>query len=123
MDDRRAGPEVVAGVVAGQRVHGIGSQLAAFRGLRNRLTNLFLQDDLIDADRRLDLEGRHAGVLTDRAFAVSRQIDVLRDHRQRLRRLRARLLLPHGDFHRRAHIRWKIGGGPNDQRDHAVEKR
>ena len=55
----------------------------------DRLADLLLHHDLIGADRRLDLEGRHAGVLADRAFAVGGQVDVLRDDRQRLRRLRA----------------------------------
>src|SRR4030095_12869055 len=60
---------------------------------------------------------------TDRALAIGRKIDVLRDHRQRLSRLRAGLLLPHGDLHRRSHIRWKIGGGTDDEGKDAIEER
>src|SRR5690606_30256883 len=65
VQDRRAGPEVVAGVLARQGVHRIGAELAATRGLRHRLPNLLLHPDLVGANRRLDLEGRHAGVLAD----------------------------------------------------------
>ena len=42
--------------------------------------------DLVGADRHVDLEGRHAGVLADRAFVVDGEVDVLGDDRQRLRR-------------------------------------
>ena len=45
--------------------------------------------DLVRAHGRLDLEGRHAGVLADGALAVGRLVDVLRDDRQRLRGPRA----------------------------------
>ena len=89
VDDRRAGSEVVAGVLAGDRVHRIGPQLAAPRRLGDRLANLRAHPDLIRADRHVHLEGRHAGVLADRAFVVDGEVDVLGDDRQRLRRARA----------------------------------
>ena len=86
VDDRRARAEVVAGVLAGDRVDRVRPQLAAPRRLGHRLANLLAHPDLVGADRRLHLEGRHAGVLADRAFVVDGQVDVLRDDRQRLRR-------------------------------------
>src|SRR5690606_19705458 len=67
VQDRRAGPEVVAGVLTRQGVDRVGPELAAPGCLGNRLPDLFLHPDLVRADRRLDLEGRHAGVLADRA--------------------------------------------------------
>ena len=69
MDDRRARPEVVAGVLAGNRIDGVRPELAAPRGFGDRLTDLLPHPDLIGADRHLDLERRHAGVLADRPLA------------------------------------------------------
>ena len=86
MDDRRARAEVVAGVLAGDRVDRVRPQLAAPRRFGDRLADLLPHPDLVRADRRVHLEGRHAGVLADRAFAVDGEVDVLRDDRQRLRR-------------------------------------
>ena len=86
VDDRRARAEVVAGVLAGDRIDRVRPQLAAPRRFGDRLADLLAHPDLIRADRHVHLEGRHAGVLADRAFAVDGQIDVLRDDRQRLRR-------------------------------------
>ena len=92
VDDGRARPEVVAGVLAGDRVDGVGPQLAAPRRLGDRLADLLPQPDLVGADRHLDLERRHARVLADRPFAACGLVDVLRDDRQRLARARRRLL-------------------------------
>ena len=61
------------------------------------VANLLLHPDLIRADRRVDLEGRHAGVLADGAFVLGRLIDVLADDGERLRRARALGLLVHGE--------------------------
>jgi hypothetical protein len=82
VDDRRARPEIVAGVFAGDRIDRVRAQLAAARRFRDGLANLLAHPDLIRADRRLHFEGRHAGVLADRPFDVDRQVDVLRDDRQ-----------------------------------------
>ena len=78
--------------------------------------------DLVGADRHLDLEGRHAGVLADRAFAVDGEVDVLRDDRQRLRRARAGRLGVERRLHRRAHVGRQIGRGPDDELEDAVEE-
>src|SRR5690606_8236199 len=91
VQDRRARPEVVAGVLAGQGVHRIGPELAAPGGLRHRLPDLLLHPDLVGAHRRLDLEGRHAGVLADGPFGGGRLVDVRRNDGQGLRRAAARL--------------------------------
>ena len=93
VDDRRARAEVVAGVLAGDRVDRVGPELAAPRRFGDRLADLLPHPDLIGADRHLDLEGRHAGVLADRALARRRLIDVLRDDGQRLPGARRRLLV------------------------------
>ena len=66
VDDRRARAEVVAGVLAGDRIDRVRAQLAAPRRLGDRLADLRAHPDLVRADRRLHLEGRHAGVLADR---------------------------------------------------------
>ena len=107
------GPEVVAGVLAGQRIHRVRAQLAAPGGLGDRRADLLLHHDLVGAHRRLDLEGGHAGVLADGALAFRGLVDVLRDDGQRLRGTGARLLLFHGRFHGGAHVRaagpWTCG--------------
>jgi hypothetical protein len=56
-----------------------GPQLPASRGFGNRLANLFPHHDLIRTDRRLHLEGGHAGVLADGAFVFDGEVDVFRD--------------------------------------------
>ena len=122
VDDRRAGAEVVAGVLAGDRVDRIRPQLAAPRRLGHRLADLLLHPDLVGADRHLDLEGRHAGVLADRPLARRRLIDVLRDDRQRLAAAGLRRLGGERRAHRRAHVGRQIGRGPGDELDHAVEE-
>ena len=109
VNDRRAGPEVVAGVLAGNRVDRIRTQLAAPRRFGNRLANLLAHPDLIRADRHFHLERRHARVLADRPFARRRLIDVLRDDRHRLARARCRGFGCERLAHRGAHVRRQIG--------------
>ena len=82
--DRRARPEIIAGVFAGDRIHGIRPQLPLPGRLRDSLADLLLHPDLIRADRNFQFKGGHARVLTDRPFAGRRLIDVLRDHGERL---------------------------------------
>ena len=84
--------------------------------------DLLAHPDLVCADRRLHLEGRHAGVLADRAFAVGRQIDVLRDDRQRLRRSGSRRLGDERVLHRRAHVGRQVGRGLHDELQDAFEE-
>ena len=122
MDDRRARPEVVAGVHAGNRIDRVWPELASLRGFGDGLTNLLLHPDLIGAHRNLDLERRHAGVLADRPLARLGLIDVLCNHGQRLARPRPRRFGRKRQTHRRAHIGGQIGGRPGDEFDHAVEK-
>ena len=109
VDDRRAGPEVVAGVLAGDRVDGVRAKLAAPRRLGDRLANLLAHPDLIGANGHLDLEGRHAGVLADGALAGRGLIDVLRDDRHGLAGARRRRLGAERLVHRRAHVGRQIG--------------
>jgi hypothetical protein len=61
--------------------------------------------DLVRPDRRLDLEGRHAGVLADGVFAVGGQVDVLGDDAERLRRTGRGGFFGHRVAHRRPHVR------------------
>ena len=91
VDDRRARAEVVAGVLAGDRIDRIRPQLAAPRRLGDRLADLLPHPDLIRADRAPSprrsacrCPGRWR--LRDRR----RLVDVLRDDRQRLRRRASR---------------------------------
>src|SRR5438105_10657890 len=77
VDDRRAGPEIVTGVLTSNRIDRVRPQLAALGCLRDRLANLLAHLDLVRTDRHMDLEGRHAGVLADGAFTVLGKVDVL----------------------------------------------
>ncbi len=52
------GPEVVARVLAGDRVDRVRAQLAAAGRLGDGVANLLRHPDLVGADRHLDLEGR-----------------------------------------------------------------
>ncbi len=85
VNDRRAGAEVVAGVLAGDGIDRVRPQLPSTGRLRDGFSDLLTHPDLIGAERDLDLEGRHAGVLANGAFAIGGEIDVLRDDGQRLR--------------------------------------
>ena len=122
VNDGRARAEVVAGVLARDRVHRVRPELAAPGGFGHRLANLLAHPDLVGADGHLDLERRHAGVLADGAFAVGGEIDVLRDDGQGLRRPRGVRLGAAGDFHRGAHIGRKVGRRSDDELKHAVEE-
>jgi hypothetical protein len=122
VDDRRARPEVVTGVLARDRVDRVGPQLAAARRFGDRFANLLAHPDLIGAERHVDLERRHAGVLADGALVVDREIDVLRDDRQRLRRSRAGRLGDERRLHRRADVGRQIGRGSDDEVEDAVEE-
>ncbi len=115
VDDRRARPEVVAAVLAGERIDGVRPQLAAPGRFGHRVLDLLLDPDLVHADRGLDLEGRHAGVLADRAFALGRLVDVLADDRERLRGAGAFGLLVHREPHRGANVRRQVGRGLDDE--------
>ena len=105
----RAGAEVVAAVFAGERVDGIRPKLAAPSGFRDRFFDLRLEPDLISADRRLDLEGRHAGVLANRALDLDGLIDVLPDDGQRLLRARALVFLMQRVLHGGADVGRQVG--------------
>ena len=79
VDDRRSGPQIVTAVRAVDGIHGIGSELAPPGRLGHGVADDTGHPDLIGAHRNLQLEGGHASVLADSAFAVGRQIDVLGD--------------------------------------------
>src|SRR4029450_13178967 len=122
MDDWRAWAEIVAGILAGDRIDRIRPELAAARGFRDGLADLQSQFDLIRADRGLHLERGHPGVLTDRSFAGGRLIDVLSDDRQSLAAACLRRFCLDGRSHCGADIWWQIGRRPSDEFDHAVEE-
>jgi len=123
VQDRSAGAQVVARVLAGDRIHGVRPQLAALRRFRDRGLDLPLHPDLVGTDRHLDLERRHAGVLADGPLAAGGLIDVLRDDRQRLPGTRGGRLGLQRQAHGLAHVGRQIGRGARDQLDHAVEER
>src|SRR6185503_4754320 len=72
VDDRRAGAEVVAGVLARDGVDRIRPEFAALCRFLHGGADLLAHPYLIRADGRVYFERRHARVLTDRAFAVGR---------------------------------------------------
>ena len=120
VDHRSFGAQIVAAVLAGERIHRIRAQLAALGRLRHRFANRLLDRDLIHAHRRVHIERRHAGVLADRAVVLGGHVDVRRDNVQRLRGLRVRRLRSTGRGHRRAHVGRQIRGRLGDQLDEAV---
>jgi hypothetical protein len=122
VDDWRARPEVVARIGPRDRIDRVRPQFAAACGFRDRLANLLPHPDLVRADRRFYLEGRHPGVLTDRALAIGREVDVLRDDRQRLRGPRAFGFGDARHLHRGAHVWRQIGRGSDDELEDAVEE-
>src|SRR5262249_17338176 len=63
MDDRCAGSQVVAGVLTGNRIDRVWSQLAEPGSFRDSLSDLATHHNLISADWCLDFERRHPGVL------------------------------------------------------------
>ena len=122
MNDRCAGSEIVAGICSGNRIDRIGTQFSATCRFRDGFADLAAHPDLIRADRHVHVKGRHARVLADGALVIDRQVDVLRDDRQRLRGPSAFRLGAPRVLHRRAHIGRQVGRGPHDQLKDAVEK-
>ena len=122
VNDWRARPEIVARVLSRDRINGVRPKFAAPRCFSNRFANLLAHPDLIRAERRFDLAGRHPGVLADRAFAIRGKIDVLRDDGQRLRRPRVGRLGVKRRLHRGADVGRQIGRRADDELKHAVEK-
>ena len=68
-----------------------------------------LHHDLIRADRSLDLEGRHPGVLADRAFGVASHVDVGGDDGERGPGAGRGVLFGDCSGHRVSNIRRKVG--------------
>ena len=122
VDDRRSGAEVVAGVLAGDGVHRVRPELAATGRLGDGVADLLGHPRLVGAGRRLDLEGRHAGVLADGAFALGGHVDVLGDDGERLGRLGAGRLRPHRGLHRGAHVGWEVRRRLDDEVEHGIEE-
>ena len=120
--DGRPRAEVVAGVFAGDRIDRVRAQLAAPRRFGDRLADLLPHPDLVRADRGLHLEGRHAGVLTDGSFVIHREVDVLRDDRQRLRCARPGRLGVERHLHRGAHVWRQIRRRTDDELEDTVEE-
>ena len=109
VNDRGAWAEIVSRVFAGDRVNGVWTQLAATRGLGDGIANFLLHHDLIRADRSLNLEGRHPGVLADWAFGVARHVDVGSYDRKRGPGTSCRILSGDGFGHSFANIGRKVG--------------
>ena len=68
--------EVVAAVLAGERIDGIRPEFAVFRGFGDRFMDLLAHQDLVGSDRSFYLEGRHTGILADRSNTFLSHIDV-----------------------------------------------
>ena len=120
MEDRRAGPEIIPAVLAGDGVHGVGAQLAAPGGFRNGFERLLADGDLVHADRSFDLESGHARVLADGAFVFMGHVDVLANDGQRLSRLGLGVLAAQRPRHGFPHIGGQIRGSLDDQFEHAL---
>ena len=112
---RRLFAQIVAAVLAGERIHRIRPQLAQPRSFGHRLADGFPDADLVHAHRRVHDERGHAGVLADGAFVIAGHIDIGEDNIERLRRLRSRRLRTGGQRHGGADIRRKIGRGLHDE--------
>ncbi len=113
------GAQVVAAVLARERVHRVGAQLPLLRGLGDGLADLAPHDKLVGADGRADLEGGPARVLADGPLVAGGHVDVGGDDLQRLGRAR-RLLGLHGARHGPPHVRRQVHRGLGDQLQHAV---
>src|SRR3990172_239864 len=122
VDDRHARSEIVAGVLAGDRIDGVRTQLAARGDLRDRLADARAHPDLVRAHRHLHLEGGYGCVLEDRRLARGRLVDVLRDDVQRLAGARGCLLGADRVGHGRADVGRQVGGSTRNKSDDAVEK-
>ena len=116
------GPRLSPEFVPGDRVHGVGPQLSAPRRLRHGLADLLSHPDLVGPHRHVHFEGGHARVLADGPFLIHGKVDVLRDDVERLRGACAVRLGGDRMLHCGTHIRRKVGGRANDQRQHAVEE-
>ncbi len=119
VNDGRSGAEIVAAVLAGERIDGIRPQLAALGRFGHGLENLLLHQDLIHGCRRLDFKRQHAGVLADGPFVLTCHVDVLADDGQRLAGLGRGLFGLQRSGHRLAHVRGQIGGSLNNEFQHA----
>ena len=75
----RAGPDVGAVVLAGDRVHGVLPQEPLLRGQLHGLARGLLEAELVVADGAIHIENDAAGVLADGLRLVLRQGDVLLD--------------------------------------------
>src|SRR5258708_18713370 len=112
--------QVVAAVLAGQRIDGIRAQLAALGGFGHRFPDGLLHLDLIHPHRSVDHKGGHAGVLADGPLILLRHIDIRGNDVQRLRGLRVGSFRAQCVLHRFAHVRWQVGGGLGDEFDEAL---
>ena len=76
VNHRSSRPQVVARVLACERIDRVLPELARLGRSGDRLQNLLFQHELVEADGRLDDEGRHARVLTDRPLALAGHVHV-----------------------------------------------
>jgi hypothetical protein len=122
VDYRGARAEVVARILAGDGIDRVRPELAPARGFGDSLADLAGHPDLVCTRRHLHLEGRHTSVLANGPFAVECLVNVLRDDRERLRRVRAGRFGQLGGFHRGADVRRQFGGRFDDEFEHAIEE-
>src|SRR3972149_10625064 len=94
--DRREGlvAQVVAAVLAAERVDGIRAEVGLLRRNGYRLTDLFAQPARAPSGRVPHVEERRSGVLADRAGLLPRQRHVLQDRIERTGRPPARAAPP-----------------------------
>ena len=122
MDDGGAGAQVVAAVLARQRVHRVGAELAPPGGLGNSLEEVLPQRQLVGAHRGPDLEGGHPGVLADGALVLGSHVDVGGDDVEGLGSLGGGRLGLQAVGHGPPHVRRKVGGGLGDEFQNTILK-
>src|SRR5262249_11513722 len=120
VNDGRAFADIVSTVFTGQRIDRIRSKLATSRGLGDSFANSGTDCDLIHADRCVDVESRHAGILANRTFVIQSHIDVAEDDAQGLRGLCTWRFVQPGGGHDCAHVWWEVSRGLRNQLDEAV---
>ncbi len=119
VDHRGVVAQVVAAILARQGIDGIGPQLAEPRRFRDGLEDGSLDSDLVHANRRVDVERRHAGVLADGTFILLRHIDIGKDDIECLRGLRVGRFVIGGERHGSAHVGRQVGRSLGDEFEQA----
>ena len=84
MDHRRFFTQIVTTIFSGEGVHRVRPQLSELGSFRDSLQNRFLDADLVHADRGVNHERGHPGILANRAHVVAGHVHVRQDNIERL---------------------------------------